>query len=258
MNWVEPGSVNVVIGYHFLGLGHLDSFARAPCVFYQLEQLSVRQGWLTADRERVLRAASEIWDYSEENVAFLRAKGFTNVSHLPLGYHPALRGIGHLREQEKDVDVLFYGARNERRTVVLNQLRDRFRLRTLFGVYGQDRDEWIARSRVVLNIHFYEMKVSEQVRLSYLLNNECFVVSEESEGNAFAEGMVSGPHEALTDLCGCYLADPEARKIVAARGLELFRQRPMVRFLEPLAETLPHLLICEEPRCEEPREEIRA
>ena len=44
-------------------------------------------------------------------------------------------------------------------------------LRTLFGDYGEVRDRWIARSRVVLNIHFYDIKVAEQVRLSYLLNN---------------------------------------------------------------------------------------
>ena len=179
MNWVEPGALNIVIGYHFLEPEHIASFSHAPFIFYQLEQLSVHEGWLTADRERVLRAASAIWDYSEKNVAFLRAKGFGNVSHLPLGYHPSFERIEHRPEGDKDVDVLFYGARNERRAAVLNQLRERFWLRTLFGDYGEARDRWIARSRVVLNIHFYDMKVAEQVRLSYLLNNECFVLSEE-------------------------------------------------------------------------------
>lgn len=253
MNWVEPGALNVVIGYQFLAPVHIDSFARASCIFYQLEQLSVHEGWLTPDRERVLRAAREIWDYSDENVAFLRAKGFTNVSHLPLGYHPALHRIEHRPEPEKDVDVLFYGARNERRGAVLNQIRERFGLRTLFGVYGPARDEWIARSRVVLNIHFYEMKVSEQVRVSYLLNNECFVVSEESDGDAFTGGMITGAHQDLTGLCEHYLADPEARRIVAARGLELLRQRPMVGYLERVVEALPPLLVCGETR-----EEIQA
>ena len=242
MNWVEPSSLNIVIGYHFLGPEHMASFSRAPCIFYQLEQLSVREGWLTADREQVLHAASEIWDYSEDNVALLRAKGFTNVSHLPLGY-PALQRICHRPEEDKDVDVLFYGARNERRGAVLNQIRERFRLRTLFGVYGEARDHWIARSRVVLNIHFYEMKVAEQVRLSYVMNNGCFVVSEGSERNGFADGMVTGSYDGLTGLCEQYLADPEARGMVAACGLELFRQRPMVGFLEPLLETLPPGLI---------------
>ena len=84
MNWVEPGALNIVIGYHFLEPEHIASFSHAPFIFYQLEQLSANEGWLTADRERVLRAAPRIWDYSGENVAFLRAKGFSNVSHLPL------------------------------------------------------------------------------------------------------------------------------------------------------------------------------
>ena len=65
--------------------------------------------------------------------------------------------------------------------------------------------------------------------------------------------MVSGTHDALTGLCERYLGDPEARRIVAAQGLELFRQRPMVRFLEPLVEALPRRLVCGETR-----EEIRA
>ena len=97
---------------------------------------------------------------------------------------------------------------------------------------------------MVLNIHFYEMKVAEQVRLSCLMNNGCFVVSEGSDRNDFAEGMVTGSYDGLTGLCEQYLADPEARGMVAARGLELFRQRPMVGFLEPLIETLPPGLIC--------------
>ena len=242
-----------MIGYHFLAPEHAGSFSHAPCIFYQLEQLSAHEGWLTCGREQVLRAADAIWDYSEENAAFLRTKGFAGISHLPLGFHPGLQRIQHRPEGEKDVDVLFYGARNERRGAILNQIRERFRLRTLFGDYGQARDHWSARSRVVLNIHFYEMKVTEQVRLSYLLNNECFVVSEESEGNVFAGGMVSGTHDALSGLCERYLGDPEARRMVAARGLELFRQRPMVGFLEPLIESLPPRLACGQTR-----EEIRA
>lgn len=236
VNHLEAEALNVVVGYHLLKPGDAALFAGHKVVIYQLEQATQGADWLTRERLAVLGAASEVWDYSSENIAALRRNGIRRVRELRLGFHPALRKIAQREESAKDIDVLFYGSINERRANVLDALKKRCSVKTLFGVYGDERDGWIARSRIVLNIHHYSSKIMEQVRLSYLLNNECFVISEESEQNPFGEGIVSAPYDELAAQCELYLADLPARHAAAARGFEQFQQRPMTAELAPLLE----------------------
>jgi len=107
-NRVEAGACNIVVGYHLLDPRSMAQLAGQRVVLYQLEQLSNREGWFTPDREAVLRQAWAAWDYSAENVGFLRGRGFERVGLLPLGYHPGLERIRHRPEAGKDIDVLFY------------------------------------------------------------------------------------------------------------------------------------------------------
>jgi len=236
VNQLEAGALNVVVGYHLLKPEDAALFSGRRVVIYQLEQATQSTGWLTAERLVLLQAASDVWDYSLENIAVLRQSGIKRVRELRLGFHPALRKIAQWQENAKDVDVLFYGSINERRANVLDALGKHCRVKTLFGVYGDERDGWVARSRIVLNIHHYPSKIMEQVRLSYLLNNECFVISEESEQNPFGDGIVSAPYGDLAAQCEHFLADPVARSEVAARGLRLIEQRRMTAELAPLLE----------------------
>jgi len=233
-NRIEPDAINIVVGYHLLDPPAAARLAAARLILYQLEQLSDREGWFSREREAVLRAAWAIWDYSPENVAFLKNRGFPRVEYLPLGFHPALRRILHPEDSDRNIDVLFYGSLNPRRAAILEALRRQCRAHALFGVYGETRDRYIARARILLNIHFYQAAILEQVRLAYLLNNECFVISEEAGHNPFAGGIVTGPYAKLVSLCETYLAQPESRKQVAARGFRDFASRPMTEYLQPL------------------------
>lgn len=237
-NRLEAAAVNIVVGYHLLSESEADEVARHRSVFYQLEQLSDNEGWFNAEREALLHKADWVWDYSEENAAFLKQRGFSRVAHLPLGFHPALSRIRHLPEADKDIDVLFYGSMNPRRKAILEPLSKLCRVRALFGLYGEQRDGWIARSRIVLNLHYYEAKILEQVRLCYLLNNGCCVVSENSDRNPYAEAMVSGPYRELIELCRRLLERPESREQVRARCRDLAEKHPMAENLCGLVEAL--------------------
>jgi hypothetical protein len=232
VNRIERDAVNVVLGYHLLGDPHLGR--SAPCVFYQLEQLPGSTTWMTPARMELLRGGLEVWDYSPENVAALTANGVRNVRLLPLGYHENLATIPHA---DKDVDVLFYGSLNARRKALLEELARHCVVRHLFGVYGEERDRWIARSRIVLNVHFYPAQIMEQARVSYLLNNGRFVVSEESPHNPYENCLATAPYGELATRCLHYLAHPAGREEVARRGRDLFRQRRMVDYLKPVLAT---------------------
>ena len=38
-------------------------------------------------------------------------------------------------------------------------------------MFGEDRDRWIRRSTLCLNVHWHDWQPTEQVRLGYLLNS---------------------------------------------------------------------------------------
>jgi glycosyltransferase involved in cell wall biosynthesis/thioredoxin-like negative regulator of GroEL len=236
VNKLQAGAVNVVLGYHLLA--GWDVQGPGPTIFYQLEQLPGADLATLARRVEVLRRGAAVWDYSPENLSVLSENGLKNVHLVPPGYHEALRTIPSVLEAEKDVGVLFYGSLNDRRRAVLERLSSECAVKHLFGVYGEERDRWIARSRVILNMHYYPAQISEQVRISYLLNNGCFVVSEESAHNPFEGCLVSAPYEKLTECCLHYVGRPDERERIAIEGLARFSQRPMVDYLRPVLEAM--------------------
>ena len=120
-----------------------------------------------------------VWDYSKANVQFLRQRfGIQHAQYLPVSYSPRLSS--HVGEQvEPDIDILFYGSINDRRRKLLERLSSAgLNVQVLVGVYGKARDEYIARSKVVLSIAFYEVKILESTRIMHALAHGRSVVAE--------------------------------------------------------------------------------
>jgi hypothetical protein len=236
INHLDRDAINILLGYHLLADPVLPEGYR--CIVYQLEQLEENDGWLRANPAAlgVLRRAHEVWDYSAENLAFLRARGISNLRLLPIGFHERLQTIPNL---EQDIDVLFYGSVNERRKTVLEELAKSCKLEAIFGVYGDQRDEYIARSKIVLNMHVYQAQILEQARISYLLNNRRFVISESSLVNPYKGFLVTSPYEDLVPSCLRYLADEAERARLAEEGFARFRERSMATFLSAVTAPRP-------------------
>jgi hypothetical protein len=232
LNDLAGDRVNIVLGWHLLNNG--ESLAPVPYIPYQLEQLS-EAFWdaLPDAKKDILFKALDVWDYSLENIAFLKDRG-RSAQYAPLGYHECLERIpqGH----GKDIDVLFFGSVCERRRHVLDLLSSdkNIAVRFLFGVYGKDRDDAIARSRIILNIHHYESQILETVRISYLLNNRCFVISEQSAINPYkAVGMPMVPYADLVGTCRRFLADPGAMESLREASFREFKENyPMTEILK--------------------------
>lgn len=231
INRFDPQAVNVVLGYHLIP----DSDISLPdrYLVYQLEQICTQPEWLRPAHLAILRGAEQVWDYAPENLAFLADRGFERLRLLPIGFHEKLRTIEH---QPPEFDVLFYGSINGRRRAILTQLAQRHRLKTLFGVYGTARDQYIARAKMVLNVHYREAQPMEQVRLSYLLNNRCCVVSEDSPANPYQGGILTAGYHDLVECCREHLARPASLRELAEQGFEFFRQREMVNALAAAVE----------------------
>ena len=159
-------------------------------IFYSLEQLGDDLPWMTMPAFVDLFRRYPTWDYSQANIEYLAAMGLPRPTYVPIGYVPELTRITPAPE---DIDVLFYGALNGRRYAVLRDLHDRgLRVKWRSGVYGASRDAWIARLKIVLNIHYWEAKIFEITRVSYLLANRRAVVSERGGDPTVERDLASG------------------------------------------------------------------
>lgn len=208
-------------------------------ILFNLEQIVAGSPWLS-DAYLALLRKYRIWDYSEGNASALRALGVSDVRVVPLGYVPELSRIA---PAAKTIDVLFYGSGNKRREAVLQDLHYRgAKVHSAFGVYGAERDILVAQSRIVINIHFYESRVFEIVRIGYLLANRVFVVTEEGSDRdlegGFAEGVAIAPYASLAGTCMRYLRDEAGRRAVAQRGFEIFSRRDQAALLAPIVAAL--------------------
>jgi hypothetical protein len=173
-----------------------------------------------------------IFDYSGTNAQKLRDAGAARVVHCPLGYIESMTTIEPAPVQ--DIDVLFYGAMNPRRREILDALtRAGIEVCHLFGVYGADRDKVIARSKIALNLHYYDEAVFEIFRVSHLLANKVCVVSEDSgkddELEAFARVATRYCSRGeIVDMCKTLLADSSTRRLCANVGFETFAKISLV------------------------------
>ena len=226
---------NIVVGAHLLGV---DAIRRLPesSVLVNTEQLGAREHpW----SEAILDIARhfEVWDYSIENIDYLQKSGCKGARWLKLGFQPQLSRLQ--RAPNLDVDVLFYGSIGERRQRIIDALQSRgVSVKVLFGVYGRERDEWIGRSKIVLNCHHYDRHIFEIVRVFYLLSNRVPVVAEiglqtkvESD---LRDAVAACSYENLVDTCLSLLNDDTHREAVAERGYSIIRSRDQSSLIRSL------------------------
>jgi hypothetical protein len=225
-----PDRQHIVLGANLLT--EFPMHLAPDAILYNLEQAEPGP-WFDANLITTFRA-NRVWDYSDGNTKVLEALGVSVERVLRIGYMPQLTRIE--RAQEQDIDVLFFGSFNKRRKKVLDGLRDAgLRVVALFGVYGDKRDAFIARAKVVLNVHFYDAKVLEMVRLAYLLSNRCAVLSErsvhEAEDQELCGGVEFADYQDLVERAVDLVRDAPLRNGIAARGFEIMRAQSEVEIL---------------------------
>ena len=233
VNQLEKKKTNIILGNIITNSDLLEHLTDIKYILYQFEQLSDIEGWYGKFPlfRSIIHNASEIWDYSVNNIKFLQNKNM-RAKLLPLGYNKNLENI--INNVGKDIDILFYGSTNERRLQILHELEIRgLRVKLLSEIYGRERDQYIARAKIVLNIHYFDMAIFESARIHYLLNNKVFVITEQSVDNPYPKvDLVNVPYEQLVDECIKRLADWENTRKLAELNYEQFKKYyPMTGFL---------------------------
>jgi len=172
-----------------------------------------------------------VWDYAESNVKALKHLGIDRAVLCPLGYHPSMTMIEPAADQ--DIDVLFYGSSGGRRRDILAALNESDMHVVCIGanasLFGKERDAFIARAKVVLNLHYYERGIFEIFRCSHLFANRVCVVNEAGGRDAGLEDLAQRctaytPREHLIERCREMVESPHRRLMIAEQAFEEFKK----------------------------------
>jgi hypothetical protein len=108
----------------------------------------------------------------------------------------------------------------------------------LFGVYGEKRDEYISRSKVILNCHNYNSELFEIVRCFYLMTNRKAIVSEINQTTKIDQryklGIYGSPYEELVENCIKVVKNIDLREEIEERSFNTIITFPQKLFTESL------------------------
>lgn len=227
-----PGCQHIVLGSNLL-LEYPLQIAK-DAVLYNLEQIDMGSSWLKPELIALFKK-HRVWDYSRRNAKALADLGVKVEQVVPVGYAPELTRIQHAAK--KDIDVLFFGSLNKRRKAIIDGFQNAgVNVMAVFGAYGGKRDALIARSKLVLNVHYYEAKVLEIVRLQYLLANKVAVLSERgadaAEDAELSDGVAFADYDRIVAEGVRLLAASEEREKLGQTGFDIFSKRRQSSFLD--------------------------
>lgn len=150
-------------------------------ICFQLEQ-SVSSRWFNEEYFNILESSLAVLDYSLVNIEFLKTKGisYPHVYYVPIGSEKI---TDQDSESEKTIEVLFYGDSysSPRRTKMLEVLHENFSVEVINDTFGEAMHDLIKRSKVVINIHYYENALLETPRIMESLSLGATIVSESSQ-----------------------------------------------------------------------------
>jgi len=227
----------------FGGNNLIDEHGQMPkdSIIYNTEQLAA-----VADPSYFLRNFRQyrdfmIWDYSKSNISALHKLGLKNTIFCPVGYISSMTQIKPAADQ--DIDVLHYGSvgKSPRKEILDALDKTDLKVVRLFNVYGEERDAVIARSKIVLNLHYYPGGIFEIFRVSHLLANRKCVVSEDGGSDLLLESLAKCTtayvsRDKIIDTCRELIADTSKRKGLEEKGFSEFSQIDFVKIVKEALE----------------------
>ena len=186
--------------------------------------------------------ARAMLDINPLGVEGYRARGL-RCFHLPLGYHAMLERTREATPAARDLDICLLASLTDRREKFLAAHADFFAARnchlrlvplgfaktetTRSYLPAETRNALLQRTRILLNVHYSDLRYFEWHRMLVGLANGCCIITETCEGYA---PLVPGKHfvmvetEGLVRACDYYLTHPEERSAIAQAGRTFIRE----------------------------------
>jgi glycosyltransferase involved in cell wall biosynthesis len=187
--------------------------------------------------------ARAMLDIHFSGVAAYRARGL-RCFHLPLGYHPLLDERDALANSARDVDICLLAAMTDRREEFIAANADFFATRnchlrlvpigfakteeTRSYLPVAKRNALLQRTKILLNVHYSDLRYFEWHRALIALANRCCLITETCEG---FEPFVPGKHfvmaeaDNLITCCEYYLMHDAEREAIAGEAYNFVRER---------------------------------
>jgi hypothetical protein len=184
-----------------------------PYILVQTENLKATKFYDLSEYNELIKNAQEVWDYTS-NFKF----GFSKIYQIEY-------------EESKPIDILFYGAMNERREKLLSQIGN------VTILDSKNENSWypkiwnsIRNSKIILSVHYYEPSNNDFHRVASLLTNKTFVIAEKSSlDNDYNsnEGFLTFEYEKIPEACRYYLENPKKRIEWQSKGYDYISKRPI-------------------------------
>jgi hypothetical protein len=215
-------------------------------VFLNAEPLHVKRWRDNTDWRQAMKNALEVWDYKRSNKEFVEQLGVP-FYFVPFGYttYYEMTFKNHTADKDlpQDIDVLFFGDVLARRRKILDKLiRHGMKVHVVSRTnpaYGEQLDELLARSKIVLGIHNFdepEAQIIDLARVDHLLSNRIFVLHEKPAAlatePAFEQHVATCAYAEIPDACVYYLSRPAERADKASKAYAWFKaEYPLDRFI---------------------------
>ena len=117
-----------------------------------------------------------MYEYSVQNYLNMEPELQKKMAYLPI----PLR-LDKKEYNDFEFDVLFHGSMCSRRSRILDDLQNKheIRMKIAGANFGKGLDELIQKTRIVLNLHYYDNSLLETARINEALKWGKIVVSEE-------------------------------------------------------------------------------
>ena len=235
VNEFKTNARNIVFGMHHCPVDVVRHDIPKDTIIYSLEQMKDAPECMRWFRKY---RGLEVWDYSMRNVEVLRKAGVENIKHCKIGYVPEISYFERNRPEERDIDILAYMNPSPRRLAVMEVFEKdpNINFVSINSIYGDERDDYIKRAKLVINLHNNDNKIFEMVRISHLIQNNVPVLCErnpDTDFPAYMEGTsYTAPYHEFVKTAYELLKDPLTMDKGAENALEVFKKSPMENFLK--------------------------
>lgn len=184
-----------------------------------------------------------VFDWSISNCKII-SKWHPRVIYFPHSYYKGLEITNDIRTKKK-YDLCFIGAitgEHDRRFKILNKLKEKYSVcPNTEGIWGKEKGEVMASSKIGLNLHQDQGLVMESPRLYDYFANHCFVLSEPIKYSQPFEIGVDFDTFIMTDMCrkiDYYLSNEYVRERMISSAYDKVKGIPLEKSINIMLDAI--------------------